>query len=95
MGSVVDLHLYAQRRESRAHDARSQPGEVAEERAMLFVDGEPYLAAVNEVEGLKAGDVIDFGSLAVVRRLVAFRDGRICVHATRKLAYGRLRLVEC
>ena len=35
---------------------------------------------------MKPGDLVDVGFLAVVSRIVAFRDGRICVHLTKRLA---------
>jgi hypothetical protein len=92
MGAVVDLCSYAQRHEDE--DERRCEADPAGRHATFLLDGEPYLTAATEIEWLKPGDLVDVGFLAVVSRIVAFRDGRICVHLTKRLAHGRLQLVH-
>jgi hypothetical protein len=94
MGAVVDLCTYAQRHEAACNVARCDGPEPHGRQATLLIDGEPYLTPATEVESMKPGDLVDVGFLAVVSRIVAFRDGRICVHLTKRLAYGRLQLVQ-
>jgi hypothetical protein len=94
MGAVVDLCSYAQRSEDDDETARCRDSDSHERQATLLIDGEVYSAAATEVMSLKPGDLVDVGFLVVVSRIVAFRDGRICVHLTKRLAYGRLQLVQ-
>ena len=94
MGAVVDFCTYAQRHEDACDAARSDGPDPDARQATLLIDGEPYLTPATEVESMKPGDLVDVGFLAVVSRIVAFRDGRICVHLTKRLAYGRLQLVQ-
>ena len=94
MGAVVDLCTYAQRHEGACDTAQCDGSDPDVRQATLLIDGEPYLTPATEVESMKPGDLVDVGFLAVVSRIVAFRDGRICVHLTKRLAYGRLQLVQ-
>lgn len=102
MGAVVDLRSFTAqrscvRRWAACAVAPAQYSDTPDDSApsaTLRIDGETFVAPVAEVESMRPGDIVDVGFLAVVIGAVAFRDGRICVSMTKRLAYGRLRLVQ-